>query len=81
MDYMDEKKIFEIIEKNKEKQVDSYVNAIKKLVKNNEKYYKDKKYAENFKEKQDKVFNSHKIDKSIGNEQKYENSGIKKTIL
>ncbi|MFR2534907.1 MAG: hypothetical protein ACLS95_06755 [Clostridia bacterium] len=47
---MNEKNIYKVIENNKNKQVDSYVNAIKKLVKDNEEYYKDKKYADYFRQ-------------------------------
>lgn len=45
---MDEKKLLSKIKENKEKQVDKYVNCIKKIVQSDPLYYKDKKYAEKF---------------------------------
>lgn len=47
---MDEKKLFEKVEENKSKQVDKYVNCIKKIVQNDPVYYKNKKYADKFKD-------------------------------
>lgn len=47
---MDKEKLFQKIEENKKSQVDKYVNSIKKLVKEHREYYKDKEYAEKFKD-------------------------------
>lgn len=48
---MDEKKLLKKIEENKSKQVNKYVECIKKIVRNDPIYYKDKKYAEKFEDK------------------------------
>ena len=47
---MDKEKLFQKIEENKKMQVDKYVNSIKMLVKEHKEYYKDKEYAEKFKD-------------------------------
>lgn len=47
---MDKEKLFQKIEENKKLQVDKYVNSIKMLVKEHREYYKDKEYAEKFKD-------------------------------
>lgn len=47
--FMDINKLLSKIEQNKEKQVDKYVDCIKRVVRNNPAYYKDKKYADKFK--------------------------------
>ncbi len=47
---MDEEKLINKIKENKEKQVKKYVDCVKKIVQRDPLYYKDKKYAEKFKE-------------------------------
>ena len=47
---MDKEKLLKKIEENKKLQVDKYVKSIKMLVKEHKEYYKDKKYAEKFKD-------------------------------
>ena len=47
---MDEKKLLDKIKQKKEKQVDIYVNSIKKVVQRDPVYYKDRKYADKFKQ-------------------------------
>lgn len=46
---MDKQKLFKKIEEKKNKQVGQYVNIVKKIVKDDPEYYRDKKYAEKFK--------------------------------
>lgn len=46
---MDEKKLLNKIKENKTKQVEKYVDCIKRVVQSDPVYYKDKKYAEKFK--------------------------------
>lgn len=47
---MNKEKLFQKIEENKKLQVDKYVNSIKILVKEHREYYKDKEYADKFKD-------------------------------
>lgn len=47
---MNKEKLFQKIEENKKLQVDKYVNSINVLVKEHREYYKDKEYAEKFKD-------------------------------
>ena len=46
---MDKQKLFQKIEEKKKKQVDKYVNTIKKIVNDDPEYYRNKKYAGKFK--------------------------------
>lgn len=47
---MDKEKLFKKIEEKKEEQVNKYVKVIKKIVNDDKEYYKNKDYAERFKE-------------------------------
>ena len=47
---MDKEKIKKKIDELKEKQVKNYVETVKKVVRENAEYYKDKEYADKFKD-------------------------------